>query len=72
MHSVVFQLTVLITYAGCLPDLKHAKLSTKYGEVIGLMEKSRGGREYYSFRGIPFAKPPVGDLRFKVTKILFK
>lgn len=30
-----------------------------------LLENDYGGK-YYSFKGIPYAEPPLGDLRFKV------
>lgn len=36
------------------------------GSLKGLTLKSRNGRSYYSFRGIPYAKPPIGELRFEV------
>ncbi|XP_002070356.3 esterase B1 isoform X2 [Drosophila willistoni] len=38
---------------------------TIYGKVKGVKWQSIYGNNYYSFEGIPFAKPPVGDLRFK-------
>ncbi|MBR5228863.1 MAG: carboxylesterase family protein [Firmicutes bacterium] len=35
-------------------------VTTKYGDVQGIRED-----KYYSFKGIPFAAPPVGELRFR-------
>ncbi|KAK7602467.1 hypothetical protein V9T40_008056 [Parthenolecanium corni] len=40
-------------------------IQTKYGAVNGTTGKSRDGREFLAFYGIPFAEPPVGNLRFK-------
>ncbi|XP_023937834.2 esterase B1 [Bicyclus anynana] len=38
---------------------------TKEGKVRGVIDKLVDGSTYYRFRGIPYAVPPVGDLRFK-------
>ncbi|CAG7817731.1 unnamed protein product, partial [Allacma fusca] len=35
------------------------------GNIRGSIAKSRTGLEYYEFLGIPYAKPPVGQLRFE-------
>lgn len=36
------------------------------GILKGKVLQSRDGRTYYSYTGIPYAKPPIGELRFKV------
>lgn len=42
-------------------------IRTDNGLVRGLRETTLfKNQEYYAFKGIPFAKPPIGDLRFKV------
>lgn len=41
-------------------------VTTNNGPVIGRKRMSVKDKEYYSFQGIPFAKPPVDELRFKV------
>lgn len=39
---------------------------TPYGALKGIKSISRGGKEFYEFLGIPYAKAPLGDLRFEV------
>lgn len=41
-------------------------VSTQYGDLKGIRSVSRGGREYFEFLGIPYATPPIGELRFEV------
>lgn len=57
----------------CFPDAKAvAEMSTgptvvtPLGNIQGTTMKSLLGKTIYAFRGIPYAKPPVGELRFKV------
>ena len=42
------------------------------GQVRGSLMTSAGGQQFLAFRGIPYAKPPVGNLRFKVMQTLTK
>lgn len=42
------------------------------GKLMGLEMKSVNQKTaYYSFQGIPFAQPPVGELRFMVGRQFF-
>ncbi|XP_065360661.1 esterase B1 [Calliphora vicina] len=40
-------------------------VSTIYGPVKGVKRKSIYGDVFFSFEKIPFAKPPIGELRYK-------
>ncbi|XP_068231188.1 cocaine esterase-like isoform X2 [Palaemon carinicauda] len=40
-------------------------ISTEGGQVSGVVEEATQGKLFYSYYGIPFAEPPLGDLRFK-------
>ncbi|XP_015609253.1 acetylcholinesterase [Cephus cinctus] len=39
---------------------------TRYGALKGTVVQNVEGGEYLAFNGIPYAEPPVGQLRFKV------
>lgn len=41
-------------------------VKTKSGPVEGFKIKSAFDYDYMNFHGIPYAKPPIGELRFKV------
>lgn len=41
-------------------------VKTRAGPVKGFKIASSFDYEYFNFHGIPYAKPPIGELRFKV------
>jgi cholinesterase len=46
-------------------------VDTEYGPVKGITKGSCLGAQYVNFQGIPYMRPPVGKLRFKV-EFVFK
>lgn len=40
-------------------------VATKLGQIQGIVMNTRLDRPFYAFRGIRYAQPPVGDLRFR-------
>ncbi|KAL1492073.1 hypothetical protein ABEB36_012568 [Hypothenemus hampei] len=55
-----------ISYAEIIRYNQEKNVHTNYGNVIGHLRTSIDGKNrYWAFPGIPYAKPPVGDLRFK-------
>lgn len=50
---------------------KYRVVETKFGAVRGILEQTLIAKKYfYSFKGIPYAKSPTGQLRFKVSPFL--
>ncbi|XP_047107794.1 esterase E4-like [Schistocerca piceifrons] len=45
-------------------------VETRLGKLRGSVITSRKGRPIYSFRGVRFAKPPIGNLRFQAPQAL--
>lgn len=49
----------------CFGHAWSATVTIQQGRLKGVRLQSRGGRGFHSFLGIPYAKPPLGDLRFQ-------
>ena len=51
-----------------LPDQEYVTIETEHGTLQGVVQVARNGDKYNSYRGIPYAQPPIDDLRWKVPK----
>ncbi len=59
----------LQVYPGKLPV--SPVVSLENGQVQGNIRSSRDGHVFYEFLGIPYAKPPIGELRYEVRRKAF-
>jgi len=62
-------LVIAVVLALCASGALSAgpKVSTLYGDVEGEQYRTKAGKLTKTFLGIPYASPPVGELRFKVS-----
>ncbi|ALC39049.1 CG3841 [Drosophila busckii] len=56
-------LPLLLLPCGCLSD-KDIVVNTTLGLIEGTSMKSFSGKQIFAFRGVPYADPPLGELRF--------
>lgn len=45
----------------------YVDVTIEQGVLRGAVDFTNSSKMFYSFSGIPYAEPPVGSLRFKVT-----
>lgn len=67
MLSLQLSSIVLIVFFGeCRATTQSVVVKTRSGPVQGSIRTTVNSVEFGAFAGIPYAKPPVGKLRFKV------
>lgn len=72
MPKMIVLLTVGLFMAfSSLVLSKDPIVNTNFGKVQGQDVTTRCGRQVVQFLGIPYAKPPTGNLRFQVHVNLF-
>lgn len=47
--------------------MSHPIIEVQQGKLKGKVCKTVNDVPYFAFKGIPYAKPPVGELRFSVS-----
>jgi len=67
-HTALVVFALLFEYVFCTGPL----INVHEGQLKGKQFLSRNGRNFFAFQGIPYAKPPVGKLRFKVFIEVYK
>lgn len=63
--ATIIILSIFINICWSDEQIKELRKQINDGEILGRYMTSRNGRPIQAFLGIPFASPPVGDLRFR-------
>lgn len=66
----LFLLTVF-SLIHCCNSKDIVTVNTLYGEVNGFTHEYENNKIANVFLGVPFAEPPLGELRFEVPSFLF-
>jgi hypothetical protein len=53
---------------GVCPYGDAPQVTVKQGTLQGHYLTSRNGRRFVGFQGVPYAKPPLGEMRFRVSQ----
>ncbi|XP_060530356.1 carboxylic ester hydrolase-like [Cylas formicarius] len=62
-------LVIAVTSDGILCQVGRPVVTTRQGDVRGVTNTTQlRNRTYHAFRGIPYAQPPIGDLRFRAPR----
>lgn len=68
INSLILCLLIAFSYTIATRNVKNEPIvNTRTGHIRGLVQESITGDKYLAFKGIPYAKPPVGQLRFEVS-----
>jgi len=68
LNSLVLYITVLLLK---IVNADRPIITTELGQLEGVWQTSAKGLKYAAFLGIPYAKPPIDDLRFEVQTASF-
>lgn len=60
-------LALIAVFVGNCLGSEYPEVNSPLGRVRGYYRTTDGGRNISAFEGVPFAKPPVGELRFEVS-----
>ena len=60
-------LATLLFYTYVTFTFSEPRVSIGITKIVGTFMKTIGNRTVSAFRGIPYAEPPIGNLRFKNT-----
>jgi carboxylesterase type B len=69
MKSTIVVLSISIFISTVIAEQSPIVSTKTGGQVVGSIEKSFSSQNYFAFRRIPFAEPPTGELRFKVSSV---